>query len=267
MLRPQSAPPASSGAPSSANTVLVIDDDPKVRDLLTRLLSKEGYAVVAAADGREGLALAKTVRPAVVTLDVMMPDLDGWDVLAAFKNNPELAEIPVVMVTMTDDKRRAYALGAVDYIVKPVAPSRLAALLNKLTSRDDTSVLLVDDEPSTRTMMARVLAREGCDVVVAENGCVALQRLAEHTPRLIVTDLMMPEMDGFELIDRVRQNPSWAHLPIVVATATDISAEDRERLNVLLARVLRKSPRGHEELVAMIRQQLRTHEETEVVTS
>ena len=219
----QSAGAAAPGPATSANTVLVIDDDPIVRDLMTRLLSKEGYAVVGAADGHEGLALAKTVRPAVVTLDVLMPGLDGWAVLAALKNDPDLADIPVVMVTMTDDKRRAYALGAADYIVKPVDPSRLAALFNKLTSPGGAPVLVVDDEPTTRTMMARVLAHEGCDVVVAENGCMALQRLAERTPRLILTDLMMPEMDGFELIDHVRQNPAWAHIPIVVATAKDIS--------------------------------------------
>jgi CheY-like chemotaxis protein len=206
------------------------------------------------------------MRPAIVTLDVMMPGLDGWAVLAALKNDPDLADIPVVMVTMTDDKRRAYALGAVDYIVKPVDPSRLAGLFNKLTSPGGAPVLVVDDEAATRTMMARVLAREGCDVVVAENGCVALQRLAERTPRLILTDLMMPEMDGFELIDHVRQNPTWAHLPIVVATAKDISAEDRRRLNGSLARVLRKSGHAHEELVAAIRQQLRTSQQPEAVT-
>jgi len=115
-------------------------------------------------------------------------------------------------------------------------------------------------------MMARLLALEGCDVVVAENGRVALQRLAERTPRLILTDLMMPEMDGFELIDHVRQNPAWAHLPIVVATAKDISSADRRRLNGSLARVLRKSAYAQDELVAAIRQQLRTYQQLEAVT-
>jgi signal transduction histidine kinase/DNA-binding response OmpR family regulator/uncharacterized membrane protein affecting hemolysin expression len=262
----------SAGAPvtapaASANTVLVIDDDPLVCDLMNRLLCKEGYAVIGATDGREGLVLAKSVRPAVVTLDVMMPGLDGWAVLTALKNDPDVADIPVVMVTMTDDKRRAYALGAVDYMVKPVDPSRLVALFNKLTSSGGAPVLVVDDEPQTRSMMARVLGREGCEVVVAENGRVALQRLAERTPQLIVTDLMMPEMDGFELIDHVRQNPAWADLPIIVTTAKDLSGQDRQHLNRSLTRVLRKSAYAHEELVAAIRQQLRTSQQPEAVTT
>jgi PAS domain S-box-containing protein len=252
---------------SPANTVLVIDDDPLARDLMTRMLAKEGFAVVSAAEGREGLALAKSMRPAVITLDVMMEDVDGWMVLAALKNDPELADIPVVMVTMTDDRRRAYALGAADYVVKPVEPSRLAGLFNKLTSAPGAPVLVVEDDATTRTMMARVLAREGCEVIVAENGRVALERLAERTPRLLVTDLMMPELDGFELIDHVRSNPAWARLPIVVATAKDMSAEERRRLNLSLARVLRKSAHDHDELLTTIRQQLRMSQQPETVTS
>jgi CheY-like chemotaxis protein len=244
---------------ASANTVLVIDDDPIVRDLMTRLLSKEGFTVITAGDGREGLALAKRLLPGAITLDVLMPDTDGWAVLAALKDDAELAHIPVVMVTMTDDRRRGYTLGAADYLTKPVDPARLAAVLNRLASVDaDASVLVVEDDPAARHLTTRLLVGEGCEVVEAENGRVALARLAERLPRLIVVDLVMPEMDGFEFIASVRNNPRWAHIPLVVVTAKEIDEAERRQLDRSVAKVLGKRARDRDDLLIAVRQQLRT---------
>ena len=143
-------------------TVLVIDDDPDVRDLMSRLLTKEGFGVVLACDGPEGLARARQVRPTVITLDVVMPGVDGWGTLAALKSDPDLSDIPVVMVTMTEDRRTAYALGACDYLVKPVDPGRLAKLLKRHSAnRPGGSVLVIDDDPAARAIMRRLLANEG----------------------------------------------------------------------------------------------------------
>ena len=162
-------------------TVLVIDDDPIVHDLLTRLLAREGLQVVSAFSGAEGLRLAAAVRPAVITLDVMMPGLDGWAVLTALKGNPDLADIPIIVVTITDDKNMGYALGAADYLMKPIEPARLTAVLKKHTSMvQRASVLVVDDDADMRDMTARLLSKSGCEVQVAENGRVALDRLERH---------------------------------------------------------------------------------------
>ena len=134
MTRSDTAPPTLRPTPGhGGGSVLVIDDDPTVRELMTRYLERQGFAVVTAAGGVEGLARAREVHPAAITLDVMMPDLDGWTVLAALKGDPTLADIPVVLVTIVDEKQRGYALGAAEYMVKPVDRDRLAAVLRQLT--------------------------------------------------------------------------------------------------------------------------------------
>ena len=153
--------PVSSGDPAD-DTVLVIDDDPIVQDLMGRLLTKEGFRVVTASSGEEGLRLAKTMRPGAITLDVMMPGMDGWAVLSALKDDLDLADIPVVLVTMTDDRNMGYALGASEYLTKPIDPARLVSVLKKHTEvAQRASVLIVDDDPVMREMTARLLHRGG----------------------------------------------------------------------------------------------------------
>ena len=238
-------------------TVLVIDDDPIVHDLLTRLLAREGLQVVSAFSGAEGLRLAATVRPAVITLDVMMPGLDGWAVLTALKGNPTLADIPIIVVTITDDKNMGYALGAADYLMKPIEPARLTAVLKKHTSMvQRASVLVVDDDADMRDMTARLLTKSGCEVQVAENGRVALDRLALYTPTLIVLDLMMPEVDGFDFLLALRRQPAWQAIPVVVVTAKEITDEDRHRLNGSVKRILQKRGSHRDDLLAAVKDQV-----------
>ena len=256
-VEPEPVGPTAPYRAPSANTVLVIDDDPNVRDLLTRGLSKEGFTVAVAANGLEGLKLVRALRPLAVTLDVWMPGMDGWAVLAELKNDPEVAHIPVVMVTMTDDRRQGYLLGAADYLTKPIDPARLAGVLDRLTAIGaGAPVLVVEADPVGREMTARLLVRVGCDVVVAANGRAALQRLLTFTPRLIVLDLLSPEMDGFEFIASVRLNPLWKDIPIVVITAKDLTDDERRRLNGSVAGILGKTAPGRDDLLVAVRQQL-----------
>jgi CheY-like chemotaxis protein len=240
----------SESTPDSSNTLLVIDDDPAVQDLLSRFLSRQGFNVVAAANGVDGLRLARQVRPAVITLDVLMPGMDGWQVLAALKTDPQLAEIPVVMVTIVDEKNLGYAMGASDYISKPIDRERLVALLNRHRGeRLPSPVLIVEDDTSSREVLRRLIQKEGCLVYEAENGRVGLERVAQTQPGLILLDLMMPEMDGFEFIRQLRQQDAWRSIPLVVLTAKEISNEERMWLNGGVTKVLQKSPSNFEKLL------------------
>ncbi|MEO5699545.1 MAG: response regulator [Casimicrobiaceae bacterium] len=230
--------------------VLVVDDDPTVRELMVRHLTKEGFSVQTAADGMEALALARRVRPAAITLDVMMPGVDGWTVLAAIKGDPTLADIPVVLVTIEEDRQRGYALGATEYLVKPVERRRLVALLRTICGVPTGRILVVEDDEATRATVRQMLEREGWDVAEAGNGRVALERLEAGLPDAIVLDLMMPEMDGFEFIAHLRNHPQWCTLPVLVATAMELSEQDLERLNGQVVRVIRKAGQPADELLA-----------------
>jgi GAF domain-containing protein/CheY-like chemotaxis protein len=246
---PQTAVPER--ATPTVGTVLVIDDEAAIRDLMQRYLAKEGFRVVVAAGGEEGLRLARELRPDAITLDVMMPGLDGWAVLTALKADPAVADIPVIMLTIVDDKNLGYALGAADYLTKPIERDRLLSVLR--THRRDRPVLIVDDDAGLRQLLRRTLEPEGYTVVEAENGRVALERLRGLSPSVVLLDLMMPEMDGFEFVAEFRRHEAWRTIPIVVITARDLSREDRERLNGYVQKILQKGAHGREELLAEVR--------------
>ncbi len=236
-----------------APTVLVIDDDPAVRDLIRRALEKEGFRVEVAKGGAEGLRMAEKIQPDIITLDVMMPDMDGWAVLNALKASMDLARIPVVMVTIVDDKNLGYALGATEYLSKPFNREQLVEVVKRYRSKEAAfTVLVVDDDDSSRDVLHRHLEREGWTVVEAANGQLALDEVALQKPDLILLDLIMPEMDGFELAARLRQNAEWRSIPIIVLTAKAITEEDRERLNGCVEKILKKGSYKREELISEI---------------
>jgi signal transduction histidine kinase/CheY-like chemotaxis protein len=250
---PEQAPPAAppAHATPTIGTVLVIDDEAAIRDLMQRYLTKEGFGVVVAAGGEEGLRLARDLRPDAITLDVMMPGLDGWAVLTALKADPVVADIPVIMLTIVDDKNLGYALGAADYLTKPIERDRLLTVLR--AHRRDHPVLIVDDDVALRQLLRRMLEPEGYTVVEAENGRVALERLRGVSPSVILLDLMMPEMDGFEFVAEFRRHEAWRAIPIVVITARDLSRDDRDRLNGYVQKVLQKGAHGRDQLLAEVR--------------
>jgi CheY-like chemotaxis protein len=234
---------------------LVIDDDATVRDLMQRSLSKDGYCVEVAADGRTGLEMAKRLKPAVITLDVMMPSMDGWAVLTALKADPATADIPVVMLTIVDDKNMGFALGAADYFTKPIDWQRLGAVLKKHRKpAADQTVLIVEDDERTREMLRRSLQKEGWQVHEAANGRLGLEQLSQGVPGLILLDLMMPEVDGFGFMKELRKRPDCAQVPVIVITAKDLTDEDRRRLSGEVARILGKDSTSREQLVAEVRQ-------------
>ena len=227
--------------PVKGSLILVIDDDQTVCEVMARYLEREGFVVRTATGGRQGLQLARELHPAAITLDINMPDLDGWTVLAALKGDPQLADIPVVLVTIEDNRSRGYSLGATEYMTKPIDRERLVSLLQDISSPIARKVLLVDDDEIMRESVRRVLEQEKWQVEGASNGRFALQNLADSCPDVIVLDLLMPEMDGFEFLVEMRQRPEWRDIPVLVLTAKDLSVEDQKRLNGYVEQVMRKS--------------------------
>lgn len=258
-------------APPKGITVLVIDDDASVRDLLARHLRKEGFWVETAASGQEGLHLAKKIRPDAITLDVMMSTMDGWSVLSALKADPELEDIPVVILTIVDNKDFGFSLGASDYLTKPIDYKRLTRLLEKYrpepmlpdnfginTELPIGHVLITEDDPTTRKMFQRILEREGWLVTEAANGKEALQQLAIACPDLILLDLMMPEMDGFQFIAEFRHQSPYRHIPVIVITAMELTVTEREQLNGYVKQVLQKGAYSREQLLQEVRDLVET---------
>ena len=236
------------------DTVLVIDDDDNAREILARGLAKEGFRVLRAASGEEGLKVAREQHPDVITLDILMPGMDGWAVLKVLKSDPKVAEIPVVLITMVDGRDMGKALGAADYLPKPIDRERLSAVLRKYKcTSPPCPVLLVEDDAVARDLMRRTLVAGGWTVREASNGREALTMIQRSRPDLVLLDLMMPEMDGFEFLEQFRANPAWRGIPVVVVTAKDLTAADRERLNGRVRSILQKSAYTHEELAREIR--------------
>lgn len=242
----------------NASTVLVIDDDPVARDLVERHLIKEGFHVETAVNGLEGLRLAKEIQPDVITLDVLMPSLDGWNVLTKLKDDPQLADIPVVIVSMIKDQNKGFALGAADYLLKPIDRKQLTNILRKFEPGNEHSirngqVLIAEDDPATRDMLKRTIEREGWKVVEAENGRQALQSIARQRPNLIVLDMMMPEMNGFQFLSELRSHSIWQDIPVIVVTAKELTTEERRLLQRYAERVLEKGRYDSGNLLRQIR--------------
>jgi hypothetical protein len=270
--KPQSVSPMNEVVPiyppdvrltDSLPRVLVIDDDESARDLMRHFLLQEGFAVITAASGEEGITLAKRLRPDVVTLDVMMPHMDGWAVLIAFQEAPELVDIPVIITTIVDDKNIGFALGATAYLMKPIDRQRLSGLLQKYR-RDPMAfpagrILIAEDDMTTRDLLRRILQQEGWEVTEAQDGQVALECVIQQPPDLILLDLMMPTVDGFQVVSTLRAKSDWQTIPIIVITAKQLTAEDRQRLNGSVQRTLQKGSYRREDLLREIRYLLPAH--------
>jgi DNA-binding response OmpR family regulator len=258
----QPGPAVHAAIRSRQTTVLVIDDDPTVPDLMRRALEKEGFAVEVAADGRTGLERARQLQPAVITLDVMMPSLDGWAVLSALNADPATAEIPVIMMTVVDDQPMGLALGAADYFIKPIDFQRLHRVLQKYRRADSPqTVLIVEDDPPTRDMLRRTLEKDGWQVAEAPNGRVGLTLLDSLSPTLILLDLMMPELDGFEFMEVLQQRQPSARIPVIVITAMDLTEQDCRRLNGGVERIIKKGPTSERVLLELIHSLAKRHPE------
>jgi signal transduction histidine kinase/CheY-like chemotaxis protein len=244
--------------------VLVVDDDAAQRDLLTRFLERQGFVVRSAADGQAGLALAKAMRPTAILLDVEMPRMDGWSMLHAVRSDPDLAETPVVMVSVLHEEGLGFALGATDYVTKPVDWERLKEIIRRFREpRPDSelgtpdapgTVLVVDDHAGLRARLRTFLERVGLQVAEASDGSEALAEVDRRVPGLVLLDLTMPVMDGFAFLKALRARPHGRNLPVVVLTARDVTAGEQACLARQADRVLLKGSVSLHELAHDLRE-------------
>jgi CheY-like chemotaxis protein len=246
------SPAAAGNGATNAGSILVIDDDATARELIRDQLTSEGFSVATAGGGLEGLKLAKELRPTAITLDVMMPDLDGWSVLAALRQDPQLAEIPVIMVTILDEHRRGVALGAAGYLTKPIERERLNMMVQRFRSpARRTRILLVEDDAMQRERVRGWLEGQQWVISEAENGREALARLREDKPDLILLDLMMPEMDGWTVMERIKKLPVDQRPRIVIVSALT-GPEEKAKATALGADAFVPKPFDVEELIGVL---------------
>ncbi|MBF0464777.1 MAG: response regulator [Nitrospirae bacterium] len=239
-------------------SVLVVDDDPAVSDLLERMLTKEGFRVYTALDAKTAVQMAVDLKPDVITLDVMMPGKDGWAVLEAVRSDPCVSEIPVVMISMIDERQMAFALGASEYIIKPVDKKCLTSILAKYKKIQRPNLaLIVEDDKNASHLLCRIIKRLGWEADEAENGTEALRILSLRIPDIIILDLMMPQMDGFQFIGELRKSRQYSTIPIVVNTAKELTMEDKIELGGNIERIIQKGGVSTGELTDIIKGLLR----------
>ena len=258
--KPAAAATQSADKGSSRGVIVVIDDDANVRHLMERFLNREGFTVHTAADGASGVALVRQYKPMAVTSDIMMPGMDGWSVLSAIKSDPEISDIPVIMLTMGDTQELGFALGAFDFLSKPLDRNQLLKALERinLPASSETEILIVEDDRDTRELLQRTLEREGWKVITATDGVNAIELLAgaARVPDLVLLDLMMPRLDGFGVLDAIRKNPLWASIPVVILTAKDLTIDERMLLSQSSAAILEKGAVPPSEVLENLRSQL-----------
>jgi signal transduction histidine kinase/DNA-binding response OmpR family regulator len=236
--------------PLHTKTVLVIDDSHHDRKFLHRYLTSEGYNVVMATNGKQGLQMAKELVPDMITLDVMMPEMDGWETLVALKNDAFLNHIPVVMSSIVEDRHLAQTLGAVDYVTKPVEKDRLIRIVGKHIAKSAKGlILVVENDYESRTRTCEMLSQVGWQVQAVSNALQAIELVEEEIPSLILLDLMMPGMDGFEVIKKLRYNPKWEVVPIIVLTAMELSSAEHAQLSRQVHNIFQKGQYNQEELL------------------
>jgi CheY-like chemotaxis protein len=220
---------------------------------MERILSREGLEVYGAATGKEGLALAKRLKPVVIALDIMMPGMDGWAVLQAIRADTDLKGTAVVVVSMLDEKPLGLALGADDYLTKPLRREQLVASIQRLVPVRDGYILVVEDDEGLRELLQRTLLEEGWSVRVASTGPQALEMIEKSRPGLILLDLKIPELDGYEVLQRIRSRPEFVRVPVAVMTAQELARDDWERLGGRVEQVIQKGMYSRNRLMREIR--------------
>lgn len=250
--------------PVTDNIVLVIEDDEKARRLMKYYLEREGFSVIFADNGENAVDLAKKHRPKVITLDILLPKKDGWEILTDLRSDPETDSIPVIIVSMLDNKDLGYSFDADDYFVKPVDKDKLIHRIRELSGRkhgENEVVLIIDDDPKSVKLTARILEEAGEKVLKAYSGRVGIDLAKKEHPSLIILDLMMPEMTGFEVVDELRKDQQTADIPIIVLTAKEITREDRELLDGHIKKLITKANFDKKTLIKEIKKCLAKYKE------
>ncbi|RLP22141.1 response regulator [Mesorhizobium sp. YM1C-6-2] len=247
--------PAEPLPPVSGKTVLIIDDEPAARDVIARALAEAGLVSIEAASGAEGLAVARAHRPAAIILDIIMPHQDGWSVLRELKNDPELCEIPVILATILADRELGLSLGAVEYLTKPIDTERLVRTI-EACGNGKRDVLIVDDDQASRDVLRRILTKKNWQVHEASNGVRGIELMKRLSPRLVLLDLLMPEMDGFETLSEMQRIPELQNIPVVVVTSKDLSANELNWLRDRAVAVVAKGANSRSQLVEALERQI-----------
>ncbi len=246
-------PDAEESTGDGDNAILIVDDDPNARALLSRFVSREGFAVRTAADGESGLELARAVRPRAILLDVMMPHMDGWAVLSKLKEDPQTADIPVIMETIVHEKGLAFSLGAEDYLTKPIRWPRLKRVLDRFRPTAPARALVIDDDGSTCNLVSDLLEREGWEIVRARDSTAVFERLAESRPALMLVDLSMSGLNAFALIQSLRRMPQWRDLPVVALSGDELTSGERARLEGCVQQIIDAENNAPEALLDVLR--------------
>src|SRR5262245_5554112 len=230
-------------APGPGPTVVVVEDDRRSFDLLRAYLEAAGVRVIGARDGEEGLDTVRRLSPAGVILDILLPGIDGWEVLAQLKADPQTAPIPVIVVSMLDERGRGFALGAAEYLVKPVGKEQLRAALHRAAAMPERkhTVVAIDDDPLAIELVRANLETEGWTVLGAASGQEGLALIRERQPSAVLLDLLMPGMDGFEVVEALRAEPDTKSIPVVILTSKSMTPQDKERLQGRITYVARKT--------------------------
>lgn len=236
--------------------VLIVDDEEAARAAAAKILREQGYEVILASDAESGLRLAREQSPDAVILDVIMPERDGWSMLREMKADPVLCETPVILATIVADREMGLAFGAVEHLIKPVDPVKLVTTLETIANGKEKDVLIVDDDAATRNLFRRILIREGWHVREASDGSRALSQLKAHKPTLMVLDIMMPKLDGFDVLRSLRNSEELADLPVIVATSKDLTRAELDWLKQNAGEVVRKGENGRSDLIAALSRHL-----------
>jgi CheY-like chemotaxis protein len=260
------APPAPPPAPSLAGTeadlsrplVLVVDDNPQAAEILARHLHSGGFRSNVASTGLEALAMARDLHPVAITLDILLPEVDGWEVLNRLKADETTQDIPVVVVSVIDSPARGRALGALDYFVKPVNREALLSRLSHYTfttkvKSEPVRVLVVDDEKANLDLLEPLLKSAGFDVLRAGGGREGIELARSYMPNLVLLDLMMPEVTGFDVVEALRADEATHSIPIMILTAKTLTDADKSVLNGEVAAIFQRNSVAGPELTAWLR--------------
>ena len=241
---------------TSKRLVLAIDDDPDVISLITQEIEEEGYEVVGATHALDGIEKAKQLGPHAITLDIMMPGMDGWEAIAHLKGDPQTRDIPLIVLSIIDNRDLGFRLGADEYLLKPIDKEALLGVLRRYQERGH-QLLVADDDPIVSDLVRQLLEDDGWSVRSAANGQQALDQIAKQKPDVLLLDLMMPVMDGFETLQRLRDDPETRDLPVVIITARDLSQQEREELTRNTSRIIEKNGLDRERILAELRASLK----------
>jgi len=257
-VKPQLVPATNGHPAASGPLVLVVEDDPAAAELLTRQLVGAGYRAEVARTGTEALEKARRLQPAAITLDIILPEVDGWEVITRLKSDDITSGIPIVVVSVVDNPELGMSLGAIDYFVKPVDGRLLVNRLNQFNlerqhGKDEIRVLVVDDEAANRLWLTKTLEPAGFTVVPASGGREAIQLAKSAKPDFVILDLMMPEVNGFDVVEALRADEATRDVPIMVLTASHLTAADKRLLNGRVSEILSRGSVANSDIVGLLK--------------